>query len=68
MKILDEEQPAESIMSYLVIYLAPPGAISPSMFTRFRTQGISELISCKLCLNMHRKFERNGSLQYYHKT
>ena len=43
MKILDEEQPAESIISYLVTYLAPPGAISPSMFTRFRTQGISEL-------------------------
>ena len=37
MRILDEEQPAESIISYLVTYLTPPGAIRPSMFTRFRT-------------------------------
>lgn len=37
MKILDEEQPAESIISYLVTYLTPPGAIKPSMFTCFRT-------------------------------
>lgn len=37
MKILDEEQPAESIISYLVTYLTPPEAIRPSMFTRFRT-------------------------------